>query len=144
MTANLIFWLLAGIDDHGKNFSIFLRPGGGFRLTPLYDVIAAFPLYARKQLDQRRLKMAALPMGQNRHDDWNAMLYHHWLTTTKACRFPADGMGEIVAEVLERLDQVISEASSQRPDSFPDVVAGPIFTGMGKTGETLGRSAPPA
>lgn len=108
MTANLIFWLPAAIDGHGKNFSILLRPGGGFRLTPLSDVIFAFPLYARKQLDQRRLKMAMAPMGQSRHDDWNAMLDHHWLTTTKACRFPADGMGEIVAEVLERLAQVIS------------------------------------
>jgi serine/threonine-protein kinase HipA len=36
MTANLVFWLLASIDGHAKNFSIFLLPGGGFKLTPLY------------------------------------------------------------------------------------------------------------
>jgi serine/threonine-protein kinase HipA len=26
-------------DGHAKNFSVFLRPGGCFRLTPLYDVM---------------------------------------------------------------------------------------------------------
>lgn len=33
MRAQIVFWLLAAIDGHAKNFSIFLTPGG-FRLTP--------------------------------------------------------------------------------------------------------------
>ncbi len=142
MTANLIFWLLAAIDGHAKNFSIFLLPGGGFKLTPLYDVISAFPLLAKKQLEPRRLKMAMALTGKNRHYDWNAMLYRHWLSTAKACRFPADGMEEILAEVLGGMDQVINEVSSQLPDSFPDAVADPIFTGMKNAREMLARSAP--
>lgn len=36
--AQVAFWLLAAIDGHAKNFSVFLHPGGGFELTPLYDV----------------------------------------------------------------------------------------------------------
>mgnify|MGYP001195922156 CR=1 FL=1 len=142
MTANLVFWLLAAIDGHAKNFSIFMLPGGGFKLTPLYDVISAFPLVAKKQLEQRRLKMAMALTGKNRHYDWNAMLYRHWLSTAKACHFPADGMEEIITEVLGRLDQVVDQVSSQLPGSFPDAVAGPIFTGMRKAREKLVRSVP--
>ena len=35
LKAQLLFWLLAESDDHAKNFSLFLLPGGSYRLTPL-------------------------------------------------------------------------------------------------------------
>src|SRR6185295_4475234 len=41
MRTQLVFWLLAGIDGHAKNFSIFLLPGGAYRLTPRYDIMSA-------------------------------------------------------------------------------------------------------
>ena len=104
--------------------------------------MSAFPLVAKKQLEQRRLKMAMALMGKNRHDDWNIMLYRHWLSTAKACHFPADGMEEIIAETLGHLDQVINQVSAQLPDSFPDDVAGPIFNGMRTARDKLVRSAP--
>jgi len=142
MTANLIFWLLGGIDGHAKNFSIFLLPGGAFRLTPLYDVISAFPLTAKQQLEQHRLKMAMALMGKNRHDEWNKMLYRHWLSTAKVCRFPADEMEKIIAEILDRLDQVIVEVEAQLPGYFPSAVAGPIFEGMKTARDKLIRTGP--
>ena len=45
--AQLAFWLLAATDGHGKNFSIHLRSGGSFTLTPLYDVLSAWPVIGR-------------------------------------------------------------------------------------------------
>lgn len=39
----LAFWLLAAIDGHAKNFSLFLRRDG-YTLTPLYDVLSAWPI----------------------------------------------------------------------------------------------------
>ena len=142
MTANLIFWLLGAIDGHAKNFSIFLLPGGAFRQTPLYDVISAFPLVAKKQLEQRRLKMAMALMGKNRHAEWDMMVHRHWLSTAKACRFPTDEMDKIIAETLDRLDQVIAEVDGQIPGSFPDAVAGPIFDGMKTARDKLIRTDP--
>jgi len=140
LTANLIFWLLGAIDGHAKNFSIFLLSGGSFKLTPLYDVISAFPLVAKKQLEQRQLKMAMALTGKSRHYDWNAMLYRHWLSTAKSCHFPVDGMEKIIGEVLGRVDEVIDQVSRQLPDSFPDAVAGSIFTGMKNARDKLVRS----
>jgi serine/threonine-protein kinase HipA len=40
MRQNLLFWLLAAIDGHAKNFSIYLLSGGSFQLTPAYDVMS--------------------------------------------------------------------------------------------------------
>lgn len=142
MTANLVFWLLGAIDGHAKNFSVFLLPGGDFKLTPLYDVISAFPLVTNKQLDQRRLRMAMALMGKNRHDEWHMMFYRHWLSTAKACRFPTDEMEQIIAETLGCMDQVIDKVSGELPSLFPDVVAGPIFDGMKTARDKLVRTGP--
>jgi serine/threonine-protein kinase HipA len=139
MTANLIFWLLAAIDGHAKNFSIFLLSGGGFQLTPLYDVISGYPLITKKQLEQRRLKMAMALTGKNRHYNWNAMLHRHWLSTAKKCHFPVDEIEKIIAEVLDQLDRVIDQVSNQLPETFPDAVAGPIFSGMRNARDKLAR-----
>jgi serine/threonine protein kinase HipA of HipAB toxin-antitoxin module len=39
MLSQLVFWMLAASGGHAKNFSIHHRRGGGFGLTPLYDVL---------------------------------------------------------------------------------------------------------
>ena len=45
LCAQLAFWLLAATDGHAKNFSLFLLPGGRYRMTPLYDVISVSPIF---------------------------------------------------------------------------------------------------
>lgn len=32
--SQILFWMLAAIDGHGKNFSIFIEPASSFRMTP--------------------------------------------------------------------------------------------------------------
>lgn len=63
----VLFWLLAAIDGHAKNFSIFLNPGGRFRLTPLYDVMSAHPLVAKHQLQLQKIKMAMALKGTHHY-----------------------------------------------------------------------------
>ena len=46
--AQLAFWLMAATDGHAKNFSIFLERGGGFHLTPLYDVLSIWPIIGNR------------------------------------------------------------------------------------------------
>ncbi|MBU2721002.1 type II toxin-antitoxin system HipA family toxin, partial [Acidithiobacillus ferridurans] len=62
MRAQIVFWLLAAIDGHAKNFSVFLTPGG-YKLTPLYDVMSASPY---PQLSPHKIKLA-MAVGKNRH-----------------------------------------------------------------------------
>ena len=56
----LVFWLLAATDGHGKNFSISHRPGNEFSLTKLYDVLSAWPIIGpgRNQLSYQDAKLA--------------------------------------------------------------------------------------
>jgi len=50
----IVFWLLGATDGHAKNFSIFLSPGGGYRLTPLYDIVSAQPSLDAKQIGRNK------------------------------------------------------------------------------------------
>ena len=61
---SFLFWLLGAIDGHAKNFSIFLHQGGRFELTPVYDVISAYPLAEKRQIEYRNLKMAMALRGK--------------------------------------------------------------------------------
>lgn len=39
----IVYWLLAALDGHAKNFSLFVEAGGRFRLAPRYDVVSSYP-----------------------------------------------------------------------------------------------------
>ena len=41
LSAQVLFWMLAAIDGHAKNFSLHLLPQGRYRLTPFYDMPGA-------------------------------------------------------------------------------------------------------
>lgn len=40
----IVFWMMAATDGHAKNFSISIGPQGRYHLTPLYDVLSAWPV----------------------------------------------------------------------------------------------------
>ena len=71
--SQVLFWLLAAIDGHAKNFSIFIEPMGRFRMTPLYDIMSAHPLLENKNLQEKKIKMAMALSGKNRHYHWYSM-----------------------------------------------------------------------
>lgn len=125
-----LFWVMGAIDGHAKNFSIFLAPGGAFQLTPAYDVMSAYPLIAKNQLEIKRMDMAMSLKGKNRHYRWEEIFHRHWLSTAKLCNFPEEDMTQIIEKILGEVDQVIEDVGNKLPKSFPDDVATPIFDGM--------------
>ncbi|MCB1397885.1 MAG: type II toxin-antitoxin system HipA family toxin, partial [Rhodobacteraceae bacterium] len=58
LTAQLVFWLIGATDGHAKNFSLFLGPGGSYRMTPLYDILTAQPALQAGQIEHRQMTMA--------------------------------------------------------------------------------------
>lgn len=130
MTQVFLFWVLGAIDGHAKNFSIYLRPGGEFQLTPAYDVMSAYPLIAKKQLEQRRMCMAMSLRSESRQYRWERMFRRHWLSTAKICNFPEDEMVQIIENILGKMDRVVEQVSSELPKGFPKDIAQPIFDGM--------------
>jgi serine/threonine-protein kinase HipA len=85
MRTQLVFWVLAAIDGHAKNFSVFLLPGGAYRLTPRYDILSAYPVlgHGRGKLSTQKIRMAMAVQGKNRHCHWNEIRTRHWLETAK-------------------------------------------------------------
>ncbi|MCM2358462.1 MAG: type II toxin-antitoxin system HipA family toxin [Geobacteraceae bacterium] len=140
MTLQVLFWLLAAIDGHAKNFSIFLLPGGSYRLTPAYDIMSAYPLVAKRQLERQNLKMAMAVKGNTSHYQWMRIMYRHWLSSAGRCRFSAEEMSAVIAELLDRMDDVIEAVTGQLPQSFPSEVSEAIFEGMRNARDRLIRS----
>jgi serine/threonine-protein kinase HipA len=129
-SACVLSWLLAAPDAHAKNYSVSLQPQGRVRLTPLYDLLSAHPLVARKQLAPQKLKMAMAVRGKNRHDRWEQIQRRHWLETAKRCRFPEREAVAVLDSMAERIDDVIARTHEQIPAGFPDDVATPVLDGL--------------
>ena len=130
MRTVFLFWLLGAVDGHAKNFSIFLHQGGRFELTPVYDVISAYPLAEKRQIEYRNLKMAMALRGKNVHYAWHEIMLRHWFGHSAKVDFPRTQMQQIIDDVAARLDSVIETAAANIPADFPDDIAEPIFAGM--------------
>lgn len=132
-----LFWILGAIDGHAKNFSIAIHPGGQFQLTPLYDVISAYPIAEKRQIEFKKLKMAMSLKGKNRHYHWNDLQTRHWFSMANECQFPETHMQAIIEEVCDNLEQVIQSVSGLLPNHFPEPISHAIFTGMRRAKENI-------
>lgn len=130
MKSHIVFWLLAAIDGHAKNFSVFLVPGG-LALTPLYDVMSAHPPIAKKQIQFPKAKLA-MAVGDNRHYKIKEISRRHWLQTAKKAKYPVDEMNAIIDEVIEQTPAVLSRVRKMLPADFPKDVSNPIFKNVEK------------
>ncbi len=130
MQSVFLFWLLGAIDGHAKNFSIFLKQGGRFRLTPLYDVISAYPFVAKRQLELKKMSMAMALNGKNKHYRLHEIVPRHWFDESKKVNFPENEMQTIIDQTLGKIESVINKVTSQLPEGFPEDISGPIFDGL--------------
>lgn len=135
MTMVFLFWLLGAIDGHAKNFSIFLKQGGRFELTPVYDVISAYPLAEKRQLEYRRLNMAMAVHGKNTHYAWHEIMPRHWFIEAKKVGFPGNEMQAIINQTMSNVDSVITKISSRLPVNFPGDISTPILDGIYKVAQ---------
>jgi len=142
MTAQVLFWMLGAIDGHAKNFSIFLRPGSRFHLTPLYDVISIYPLAKAGQISMHKVKMAMAVSGKNRHYRWNSITRRHWLDTAKKCRYPEDEMKQIIEKCCDMVQECIDQAGADLPPGFPGQISSAIFSGIHQARERLIKEQP--
>ncbi len=130
MKTVFLFWLLAAPDGHAKNFSVFLEAKGRYRLTPIYDVISAYPLMKQRQIEERKLVLAMAVHGKNRHYRWNEIQLRHWITTAEKCNFPTSDMQKIIQDIFAKLDDTINQVRSNLPANFPLHISEPILAGL--------------
>jgi serine/threonine-protein kinase HipA len=128
LKAQIAFWLLGAIDGHAKNFSIFLYPGGGFQLAPLYDVMSAQNLQDKKQIQRKEMKLA-MSVGNSRHYHIHQIQPRHYRQTADRAGLP-DGMADMALDqIADALPGAIEIVCAALPSGFPADVRDSIASG---------------
>ena len=137
--SQIVFWLLAAPDGHAKNFSIFLNQNGSFALTPLYDVMSAYPVLGNGsgKIPPQKLKMAMSVSGKNRHYKWKDFTAQHWIETGKKAGLSEKTVKRIIAELKDHIPEVLSSTADIIPSGFPENIADSIINGIKSTAEIL-------
>ena len=131
LKAQIVFWLLAASDGHAKNFSLFIEPKGRYALSPLYDVISAYPVlgHGKWRLAHEKLHMAMAVTGKNRHYEWSRIEARHWISTAALCGAQLE-IRSILSELIAGAPEAINKVSATIPAGFPDSIADSIFNGI--------------
>jgi serine/threonine-protein kinase HipA len=131
--AQLLFWALAATDGHAKNFSLFHRPGGSYRMTPLYDVLSAWPIIGKgpRQLASQKAELAMAVRGKTTHYELAGIRRRHWDNVANLAGIK--DASEIIADVVAAAPSVISTTQSRLPKKFPTSMADKIFIGLARS-----------
>ena len=127
-----MFWLLAASDGHAKNFSITINEGGNFQLTPLYDVLSAWPIIGSKanQIPYQKAKLAMAVRTKNTHYYFDEISRRHWQELTRKLGVPDafDEMHYLANTVIAKIESIYEEL----PDGFPIALIDSIKSGVEK------------
>lgn len=129
LKANIVFWLLGATDGHAKNFSVFLQPGGRFRLTPLYDVISAQPSVDSKQVLWKNFRLA-MSFGTKPHYTMRQVAPRHFLQTAAKAGVGKDVVPSIIEELHSTALAAIDRIGADLPSGFPQKLAESISNGI--------------
>jgi serine/threonine-protein kinase HipA len=135
--------MLAATDGHAKNFSIRLLPQGRYRLTPLYDVLSAWPVTGPRhdQLHVKKLKLAMALRATTKHYRIAEITRRHFDMTAQRCGLGAD-MEPIIADVVAKTPTVIDKVGASLPGGFPTEIFESVTTGLQKAAAQIERMPP--
>lgn len=126
LRAQIAFWLIGATDGHAKNFSLFLRPGGRFRLAPLYDVMSAEPSVAAGQITRRDAKLA-MALGQHRHYRLDEIQPRHFEQTAHLAHVNPKRVRDLFEEFADTAATATLRVIEETQDRVPDTISAPIF-----------------
>jgi serine/threonine-protein kinase HipA len=119
--SQIIFWLIGATDGHAKNFSLFLRPGGRFELTPFYDVLTAQPAFDAKRIQHKHFTVA-MSAGATPHYKILDIHGRHFVETAKAAGLGPTPIRRVLDEVLEAAPSAADKALAKMPADFPQAI----------------------
>lgn len=130
--AQIIFWLMAATDGHAKNFSISMEPQNRYRLTPLYDVLSAWPLIGNgnNQIAWQKCKLAMAVRGSSNYYLISKIQRRHWIRHGESVGFEKQQVEAMLDDIIGRTPEVIERVSALLPEGFPVRVAESTVGGM--------------
>ncbi len=139
LRAQVIFWLLGATDGHAKNFSIRLGFGGGFKMTPLYDVLSAQKAFDEQQIKHSQYKLA-MSLGKSRNYRLDQIVARHIFETGKLGGIGAVPIQRMLESVLTMLPEALEATTDVLPQGFPNELVETITDGVSKRAGALERS----
>ncbi|MEM5345355.1 type II toxin-antitoxin system HipA family toxin [Paraburkholderia azotifigens] len=140
MASQIIFWMMRAPDGHAKNFSIQLLAGdaGRFRLTPIYDVMSAYPVIGNgpNQWVDQEIKLAMALLGKNKHYQVHKIERRHFNSTARKVGY-GDSAEPLLREIIDRTPEVVEKVRAELPEGFSEQVADRILGGMLSAARTL-------
>jgi serine/threonine-protein kinase HipA len=135
LRAQLLFWLLCAPDGHAKNFSLALQAGGTFALTPLYDVMSAYPLLGEgpDRISPHRVRLAMALRAQNAHWRVREIQLRHWQEVGRRNGVVSDSghtVDDLVDDIVARTPAVLATVQARLPAGFAPRVAETILEGL--------------
>jgi serine/threonine-protein kinase HipA len=128
--AQLAFWLLAATDGHAKNFSLQQHAGGTYALTPLYDVLSAWPVigHGKNQLALEKAKLAMALPGRRPHYRLNEITARHWKQLAERTGLP--DLWTRLQAFVEATMSAMDGVEKLLPQDFPERVYSRINEGV--------------
>ena len=118
LRAQIVFWLLAAIDGHAKNYSLRLLPGGRFRLAPLYDVVSVQPALTGGEFPDDEALMS-LAVGNTGLRAVARIEPHRFVESGRAAGVPARAVRDLFAELIETRAGAFENVRERLPEGFP-------------------------
>lgn len=118
MIAQILFWMIGATDGHAKNFSIFMLPGGGFKMTPFYDILTVLPNLAQKEIDRRQMKLA-MSVGQNKHYLCHEIQPRHFMQSATKVGIAKNIVRDAFDYIIAHFDQAFENVVQVLPHDFP-------------------------
>lgn len=138
LKAMIVFWLLGATDGHAKNFSVFLSPGGGYHLAPLYDVVSAQPSVDAHQIRHNQMKLA-MAVGDRRHYVVGTVAARHFIQSAHQAGMARGAVIQIIDELLETCPRALDETLAGLPRDFPQDIPHSIATAVRTRLDQLAR-----
>lgn len=140
--AQVLFWMLCATDGHAKNFSLSIGPHGSYRLTPLYDVLSAYPLLGEGpgKLSPHKVKLAMALRSSNPHWRVRDIQRRHWIALgTRHGVITQEGRSAqyVVDAMIEQTPYVIDKVQKRLPAGFPAQLAESVLVGLQEAAKKL-------
>lgn len=119
LKSQILFWLIGATDGHAKNFSVFLRPGGRFQLTPFYDVLSAQPAFDAKRIPHNKYKLA-MSVGVKPHYTILDVHGRYFVETGRAAGLGPTVIRRVLDEVRAEAAAAADRTRAKMPADFPD------------------------
>lgn len=129
-----------GFDRLAERFSVLLRTGGRFRLTPLYDVISAQPSVDSKQVLWKDFRLA-MSFGTKPNYAMRQIAPRHFFQTADKAGIGKDVVPSIIEELCGETALAVDRVNADLPAGFPGKLADSISNGIGRRLRVLEASS---